>query len=155
MIVQTYDKWEKNPVILTFDEKHPADIKNIAIPFDEIFSSCVYHSITLHCNKVFFEVRTDEEICYSFNMLNHKDILNDIIDDSLKYPKHDKHAVNWTLQDGYIDISSTVYPERKCWLIYYQMELKRSTKMKEMKESLKETQKRLKWMICIELKLIH
>ena len=174
MIIQTYDKWEKSPVILTFDEKpiptstipFPAvticpelkfkhelfnftdfhegktlkqirlenalhsicpltstskytsdinvtdDLRSIAIPFNEVFTSCLYQSTTIYCHKIFYEVITDEGICYSFNMLNHKDMLNDIIDESLKYPKHDKNADSWTLQDGYTDMSSTVYPER-------------------------------------------
>ncbi|CAO1395307.1 unnamed protein product [Diamesa serratosioi] len=174
LIIKTYDKWDKSPVILTFDEKpiststipfpalticpkmkfkpykinasyskvkqseeqirlqngmHPFcpymplsvneshenmtdDLKKIAIPFNDIFTSCVYQGISIDCRYLFFEVRTDEGICYSFNMLNHNDILNDIIDDSLKYPKHNNYAVNWTLQEGYTDISSKIYPER-------------------------------------------
>ena len=174
MIIQTYDKWEKSPVILTFDEKpipissipFPAvticpevkfsrklfnisgwgayqtkkqsrlqnalhsictfmppsiyrsdinvtdDLKSFAIPFNDVFQRCSYHEKIIDCHKLFYEVITEAGICYSFNMLDSDDILNDIIDDGLKYPKHGKKSINWTLQDGYTEISSSIYPER-------------------------------------------
>lgn len=54
----------------------------------------MYHGAGVDCKKLFYEVITDDEICYSFNMLDHTDILNDNIDDS------------------YTDTNSSIYPER-------------------------------------------
>ena len=45
-------------------------------------------------------------------MMNYNDLFTEIIDESMKYPKHNKSSANWTLQDGYKTYDSHLFPER-------------------------------------------
>ena len=44
-------------------------------------------------------------------MLDHKDLFNTNVDESLSFPQHNHRSTNWTL-DGYKTYDSDVYPER-------------------------------------------
>ena len=81
---------------------------------NEIFSEhgCIWSGKIVRCSSLFSEVITDEGICYTFNMLNHKDLLTNIIDDSFQYPKHGKKLTNWTLKHGYDTNDVNSYPLR-------------------------------------------
>ena len=94
--------------ILNFDY----ELKKLAIPFDEVFHECVWRGVKIKCSEKFHEVRTDEGICYTFNMLDHKDLLEEIVDKSLKFPKNNKKSSNWTLQGGFSTNEADIYPER-------------------------------------------
>ncbi|CAO1382707.1 unnamed protein product [Diamesa hyperborea] len=87
------------------------ELKKLAIPMKEIFNLCVWQGTRQKCKKVFHELRTEEGICYTSNMLDHKDLFNTNVDESINYPKHNKRSTNWTL-DGYKTFDSDVYPER-------------------------------------------
>lgn len=176
LIFRTYQKWQSNPVIVSFDENSipvstipfpavticpgamfkknifnltkikpgeayteeqttyqnalyavcpfiepiPSDnkinfeyeLRKLAIPFNEVFHECYWRGVKIKCSEKFHEVRTDEGVCYTFNMLDHKALLKDIVDDTLKYPKSDKKSTNWSLQGGYSTNDADLYPER-------------------------------------------
>ena len=44
-------------------------------------------------------------------MINHKELFNTNVDESMKYPKHKRLSTNWTL-DGYKTYDSEIYLER-------------------------------------------
>ena len=100
------------PIVSKIKIDYVTELRKISIPFNEIFLKCVWRGVDTKCETMFSEVLTDNGICYTFNMLNQKDIFTDIIDESMKYPKHNKSSSNWTMQDGYKSYDSEIFPER-------------------------------------------
>lgn len=102
------------PIINDIEINFIQELKKIAVPMDEVFAynGCSWRGVLKKCSKLFTEVITDEGICYTFNMLNHNDLLTDIIDDSYQYPKHDLRSTNWTLKNGYKTNNINSYPLR-------------------------------------------
>ena len=84
---------------IPFDKKinFEYEIKKLALPFNEVFHECNWRGAKINCSQKFHEVRTDEGVCYTFNMLDHKDLLHEVVDDSLKFPKNDKKSSNCNL----------------------------------------------------------
>ena len=101
------------PVISDLEFNVIKELKKIAVPMNEVFAhTCVWRGKIQRCDSLFSEVITTEGICYTFNMLNHKDLLTDMIDDSFKYPNHSKRSTNWTLENGYNTNNINSYPLR-------------------------------------------
>jgi acid-sensing ion channel, other len=87
-------------------------IEEISLSDYEIFSKChLGTEKNVDCRKIFQKTITDEGICYSFNMLDHKDLLTDKIDDSLRYPIVDKKS-SWFLSKDYEKGDIDAYPRR-------------------------------------------
>lgn len=81
-------------------------------PMSEMFDRCRYGSREVSdCKKLFTKVITDEGACFTFNMLDHKDLFNDIVDESLKLPDHGKSS-DWFLEKEYKCDKLSVYPRR-------------------------------------------
>ncbi|CAO1310179.1 unnamed protein product [Diamesa serratosioi] len=55
---------------------------------------------------------TDDGLCYTFNMQNYEDLYREEIDDSNKYPKHDKNSTDWDFQMGYENKNVDSFPFR-------------------------------------------
>ncbi|CAO1385585.1 unnamed protein product [Diamesa serratosioi] len=89
---------------------YPSVLRVLAIPKSDIFASTDWRGNSLFHASFFDEILTDDGICYTYNMLNYKDLLNDDIDSSLKYPKHESYAKFWSLEKGYSIFSKEIYP---------------------------------------------
>ena len=57
-------------------------LKEMAVPFDDMFIDCVWSYDETKCSEIFTEVITEEGICYTFNMLDEKDIFRSKVIDS-------------------------------------------------------------------------
>ncbi|CRL06218.1 CLUMA_CG019144, isoform A [Clunio marinus] len=54
-------------------------LEELANPMDDLFERCRYGSFRFSdCKKLFSKVITDEGICYTFNMLDRKDLFKDV-----------------------------------------------------------------------------
>ncbi|CAO1415887.1 unnamed protein product [Diamesa hyperborea] len=100
------------PIVSPTKLDFATELRKISIPFNEIFSKCVWRGAVTECETMFSEVLTDDGICYTFNMLDQNDLYTEIIDESMKYPKHNKSSSYWTMQDGYKTYDSQIYPQR-------------------------------------------
>ena len=79
----------------------------------------LFHSISFmgysEGDNPFFEMFTNEGICYSFNLLDYKLLFNDNIDFSQQMPDQEgrfRKITNWTLEGGYQGFSRHTYPFR-------------------------------------------
>ena len=75
-------------------------LRNVSIPFDELFISCSNSLDKLDCSNMFTEVITDYGVCYTYNMLDTAEIYRDNIINSNGNQNHDRKS-SWSLQDGY------------------------------------------------------
>lgn len=90
------------------------DLINIALDPMEIFKNIQIMDF-FEDRKHFYEMFTNEGICFSYNLLDYKLLFNDIIDDSQQMPKHRgrfKKFTNWSLEGGYQGFSRHSYPFR-------------------------------------------
>lgn len=84
-------------------------LKEMSYSIDDSMVFCKYRSVLMDCSSLFTEVITSEGICFSFNMMNHKEIFKDIIAKDFDSYHHDKNA-SWTLDDGYDNDDLKAYP---------------------------------------------
>ena len=75
-------------------------LRNMSIPFDELFESCSSTLDVLNCSNILSEVITDEGICYSYNMLDAEEIYRDNVVHSSVKRKYERKS-SWSLQGGY------------------------------------------------------
>ena len=76
-------------------------LKRIAVPFNKTFIYCRWRSKTENCSKIFTEVITEEGICYTFNVLDGKELFRSVIDNDFHSLNHNTSSTNWTLEKGY------------------------------------------------------
>lgn len=182
LIIKTYNKWQSNPVIVTFAEKStpvwkipfpaiticpetksmkevfevdnilqdnyvelssdkytylnslyqvckhypfPENQKNtklsancsdilneLTIRSNDVFGYCSWRGFESFCENLFHKILTDEGVCWTFNMMDHSELFNEQVDQSLKFPKHGHKSSNWTLQGGYTSYAAEIYPHR-------------------------------------------
>lgn len=87
-------------------------LKNISHPMSSLFQNCRYGTKKhANCEKYFNEVVTDEGICFTFNMLDAKDVFQDFIDPAIKYPRHGEKS-KWFMDKEYESMKLKVYPRR-------------------------------------------
>lgn len=90
-----------------------SDILNeLTIRFDDVFGDCTWRGFESYCENLFHKILTDEGVCWTFNMLDHSELFNEQLDQSLKFPKHGHKSANWTLQGGYTSYAAEIYPHR-------------------------------------------
>ncbi|XP_072382227.1 pickpocket protein 28-like [Diabrotica undecimpunctata] len=78
----------------------------------EQFFFCLYMGESIECNDFFIPIITDEGVCYTFNMLDRKDIFKDNVVHYDDYHKIDFNST-WSVEDGYPKNSGQdVYPRR-------------------------------------------
>lgn len=90
------------------------DLKEIALDPMEIFHNIQIMDFT-EDRKHFYEMFTNEGICFSYNLLDYKLLFNEIIDHSQQMPRHRgrfKKSTNWSLEGGYQGFSRHSYPYR-------------------------------------------
>lgn len=85
---------------------------HIGIPFSNTFRNCKWRGTTERCEDLFHELITDDGLCYTFNMQNYQDLYHKEIDESIKYPKHDKNSTHWDFQMGYENKNADSFPYR-------------------------------------------
>ena len=100
------------------DDKPIEGIKDVISQLEQLspqmmFNRCSYGSQKLFdCKKLFYKVVTDEGICFTFNMLDEKDLFNNgAIDNSIKLPQHGQKS-DWFLDKDYESLKLKVYPNR-------------------------------------------
>ena len=77
-------------------------LKEMAVPFDEMFFFCSWRSRYTECSNIFTEVITEEGICYTFNMLNAQELLrSEVIDSDFQSWNHNFSSTSWTQEKGY------------------------------------------------------
>ena len=84
----------------------------LTIRFNDVFGFCIWRGFQSYCENLFHKILTDEGVCWTFNMLDHVELFNEQLDQSLKYPKHGHKSANWTLQRGYTSYDAEIYPHR-------------------------------------------
>lgn len=88
-------------------------LEKLASPMADMFARCRYSSQKFSdCKNHFFKVITDEGVCYTFNMLDQKDLFNkDTVDASLRFPENGEKS-KWFLEKEYESSKLKVYPQR-------------------------------------------
>ncbi|CAO1413325.1 unnamed protein product [Diamesa tonsa] len=84
----------------------------LTIRFNDVFGFCIWRGFQSYCENLFHKILTDEGVCWTFNMLDHVELFNEQLDQSLKYPIHGHKSANWTLQGGYTSYDAEIYPHR-------------------------------------------
>lgn len=91
------------------------DLKKISLNLEEVIYRTKFTGLWKSDDSEFYEMFTNEGICYSFNLLDYKYLFNSNIDTTQKMPKHNgryENATKWCLQDGYEDYNVDSYPYR-------------------------------------------
>ena len=65
-------------------------LKQIAVPFDDMFDLCFWRNYHFDCSALFTEVITEEGFCYTFNMLDRKELFRTDVIDSYFYSLYQK-----------------------------------------------------------------
>uniref|UniRef100_A0A6P7FUN5 Pickpocket protein 28-like n=1 Tax=Diabrotica virgifera virgifera TaxID=50390 RepID=A0A6P7FUN5_DIAVI len=100
------------PNVTTIDEEFYTFLAEGKTPF---FDSCVWMGKDFDCNNIFRPIVTDEGLCYTFNMLEPKDIFNDIsfIPEFDHKPEYPTFSHQWSVDYGYApDAGVDTYPRR-------------------------------------------
>jgi acid-sensing ion channel, other len=106
---------EIDPESLTTCEKCVKDLKEMAVPKDEMLMFCKYRNDTGECDDLFEEIITEEGICYTFNALKMSEIYRDeSITEDFKFLNHNQSSgEDWSMEKGYSPTAPlTVYPRR-------------------------------------------
>ena len=69
-------------------------LKQIAVPFDDMIDHCFWRHRYFDCSELFTEVFTEEGFCYTFNMLDRKELFRTDVIDSYFYSLY--HKINFT-----------------------------------------------------------
>lgn len=110
-----FDEYENINRLLQLNKTDADIIKaltDLADPIDEIFGKCRYGSRKpSDCRELFSKVITSEGVCWTFNMLDEKDLFYETMHPSLRLPHHGRES-NWFLEKGYRSNQVHVYPQR-------------------------------------------
>jgi amiloride-sensitive sodium channel len=89
------------------------ELNDISYAFEDIFDKCRYGSWKYEkCEKYFYKMLTDDGICYTFNMMDYNDYINnETMHKDLHLPAHNKYS-NWFLDKDYDSMKVKVYPRR-------------------------------------------
>lgn len=83
-----------------------------SVPFNEVFYECIWRNMKVNCSKFFYKIKTDDGLCYTFNMLDQRDLLSKLVVETMRYLNHNHRSPNWTLQNGYKSPYYFEYPHR-------------------------------------------
>ena len=76
-------------------------LKEMAVPFDEMFHNCHWRYNYLECSDLFTEVITEEGICYTFNMVDGNELFRtDVIDSDFYSLYHKMSSTSWIETHG-------------------------------------------------------
>jgi acid-sensing ion channel, other len=105
---------EIDPENRTTCEDCVKNLKEMAVPKDEMLMLCKYRADAGSCDDLFEEIITEEGICYTFNALKMSEIYRDeSITDDFNFMNHNQTADHWTMEEGYKPTAPlTVYPRR-------------------------------------------
>lgn len=87
----------------------PQTLRSITNDFSQI-SSLKIANLPFKFTDCFKEIITSNGVCYTYNMLHHKDLYKKAMVKDLRYPKHEDRS-NWTIF-GYKTIDPAAYPNR-------------------------------------------
>ncbi|XP_045479399.1 pickpocket protein 28-like [Harmonia axyridis] len=72
---------------------------------------CEWKGKIVNCSKILHPLITDDGLCYSFNMLNIRDIYSDV-NQMDYYQEHKKHSI-WNVESGYpANKTTNIFPRR-------------------------------------------
>ncbi|CAO1417548.1 unnamed protein product [Diamesa hyperborea] len=100
------------PIRTTEETDVAEELRRLAIPLHDVFALIDWRGYDYGYSKYFKEILTDDGMCFVYNMLDHKDLLHDVIHDTLKNPKTGLPSSKWTMERGYQNLSDSVYPLR-------------------------------------------
>lgn len=97
--------YETGNVVELLEEMSPS--------LEDIFSECRFGSWRpSNCSDLFFKTVTDAGICFTFNMLNFKNLMNiNSVHSDLHHPKHGNES-DWVLQKDYRSAKLKMFPNR-------------------------------------------
>lgn len=78
----------------------------------DVFYECIWRNRKMDCSLLFHEIETDDGLCYTFNMLDQRDLFSKNADVIMRHPNHNHRSPNWTLQNGYNSSIFLEYPYR-------------------------------------------
>ncbi|CAO1362063.1 unnamed protein product [Diamesa serratosioi] len=91
------------------------DLKRISIQLQRVISNFKFTGISKNNENEFYDMFTNEGICFSFNLLTYNQFFNENIEKSQKMPQHGRryeYITSWSLEGGYKDTSVDIYPYR-------------------------------------------
>ncbi|KAF7280748.1 pickpocket protein 28-like [Rhynchophorus ferrugineus] len=88
-------------------------LMGIAPDFNEMLWSCKYTLLNESCSNFFTPILTEEGLCFTFNMLDRSELLNNNVFLHGDYMSHGRKSEGWNLEDGYPkNAPINTYPRR-------------------------------------------
>lgn len=85
-------------------------LKEISYSVDDAMLFCKFRKTIRDCTSLFIPIITENGICYSFNMLNHKEMFHgNILSKDFDNYHHSKNS-SWSLDSGYETDDLNAYP---------------------------------------------
>uniref|UniRef100_A0A182MR04 Pickpocket n=1 Tax=Anopheles culicifacies TaxID=139723 RepID=A0A182MR04_9DIPT len=98
----------------SFDDNLVHVLQDMAIPFEEMFITCVWRNKYSPCKDLFKPTLTERGICYTFNGLSGDDILRrEEYHRDFEHLGEQRSSENWSMEQGYrANVGLDVYPRR-------------------------------------------
>ncbi|XP_017770397.1 PREDICTED: pickpocket protein 28-like [Nicrophorus vespilloides] len=86
---------------------------DISPNYEDVFLICFWIGEPFYCKSIFTPILTDEGVCFTFNMLDRKELFNDDMLIFKDYLQHNQSSVGWNLEYGYgKNVKKNTYPRR-------------------------------------------
>uniref|UniRef100_A0A182PN36 Pickpocket n=1 Tax=Anopheles epiroticus TaxID=199890 RepID=A0A182PN36_9DIPT len=97
-----------------FDDNLVHVLKEMAIPFEELFLGCYWRNMPVDCGELFASTLTERGICYTFNGLSADDVLRkEEYHQEFDHLGEKRSSENWSMEHGYRpNTGLKVYPLR-------------------------------------------
>lgn len=99
-------KLEKS--VLDVDSALVETLRNISYRLSDSMLFCKWRNEITECEKLFTQILTDQGFCYTFNVLDFRDVFHDNLHSDFEYNQNKN--TSWTLKDGYKSDKFDAYP---------------------------------------------